>query len=88
MTVLCVPYSLDSGLMRTRLGPRPSWVGIDSGGGGCGPKQLANGMRVFVRSEGVHGGAGSSLLSSLELTDTTIYEPEIRALLGRAPRFC
>ena len=30
----------------------------------------------------------SVLLSSLELYDTTIYEPEIRALLGTAPHFC
>ena len=28
------------------------------------------------------------LLSSLELGDTTIYEPQIRALLGTAPYFC
>ena len=36
------------------------------------------------------GGASffSSLLSSLELSDTTIYEPYIRALLGTAPHFC
>ena len=29
----------------------------------------------------------SLLLSSLEMSDTTIYEPYIRALLGTAPRF-
>ena len=29
----------------------------------------------------------SSLLSSLELSDTSIYEPQIRALLGTAPCF-
>ena len=28
------------------------------------------------------------LLSSLELSDTKIYEPSIRALLGTAPHFC
>ena len=28
------------------------------------------------------------LLSSLELSDTTIYEPQIRALLGTASHFC
>ena len=32
--------------------------------------------------------SSSSLLSSLELSDTTIYEPEIRALLGTASHFC
>ena len=30
--------------------------------------------------------SSSLLLSSLELSDTTIYEPEIRALLGTAPQ--
>ena len=30
----------------------------------------------------------SVFLSSLELSDTTIYEPYIRALLGIAPHFC
>ena len=30
----------------------------------------------------------SLLLSSLELSDTTIYEPEIRAFLGAASHFC
>ena len=30
----------------------------------------------------------SVLLSRLELSDTTIYEPQIRALLGTAPHFC
>ena len=30
----------------------------------------------------------SLLLSSLELSDTTIYEPYMRALLGTDPRFC
>ena len=30
----------------------------------------------------------SLLLSSLELSDTTTYEPSIRALLGTAPHFC
>ena len=28
------------------------------------------------------------LLSSLELSDTKVYEPQIRALLGTASRFC
>ena len=30
----------------------------------------------------------SLLLSSLELSDTTIYEPQIRALFGTASHFC
>jgi len=30
----------------------------------------------------------SLLLSSLELSDTKVYEPEIRARLGTAARFC
>ena len=30
----------------------------------------------------------SVLLSSLELSTTTIYEPYMRALLGTAPHFC
>ena len=30
----------------------------------------------------------SSLLSSLELSDTKVYEPQIRALLGTASHFC
>ena len=32
--------------------------------------------------------ASSLLLSSLELSDTTIYETYIRALLGTTPHFC
>ena len=32
--------------------------------------------------------SSSSLLSSLELSDATIYEPEIRALLGTTSLFC
>ena len=35
-----------------------------------------------------HGGFSSSLLSGLELSDTTAYEHETRALLGTAPHFC
>ena len=34
------------------------------------------------------GSISSSLLSSLELRDTKVYEPWIRALLGTAPHFC
>ena len=33
----------------------------------------------------LRGNSSSSLLSSLELSDTTIYYPYIRALLGTAP---
>ena len=32
--------------------------------------------------------SSSLLLSSLELSDTTVYEPPIRALLGTASHFC
>ena len=32
--------------------------------------------------------SSSLLLSSLELSDATIYEPQIRALLETAPHFC
>jgi len=32
--------------------------------------------------------SSSVLLSSLELSDTQVYEPEIRALLGTASHFC
>ena len=32
--------------------------------------------------------SSSLLLSSLELSDITIYEPEIRAFLGTAPHLC
>jgi len=32
--------------------------------------------------------SSSFLLSSLELIDTTVYEPQIRALLGFDPHFC
>jgi len=34
------------------------------------------------------GAPSSLLLSSLELSDTKVYEPYIRALLGTASRFC
>jgi len=32
--------------------------------------------------------SSSLLLSSLELSDTKVYEPELRALLGSAAHFC
>ena len=32
--------------------------------------------------------SSSLLLSSLELSDTQVHEPSIRALLGTASRFC
>jgi len=43
-----------------------------------------------VRAHGEHAGLSSSslLLSSLELSDTKVYEPSIRALLGTASHFC
>jgi len=34
------------------------------------------------------GSSSSLLLSSLQLSDTTIYEPSVRALLGTASHFC
>jgi len=40
------------------------------------------GMQIQVNS------SSYLLLSSLELSDTTIYEPQIRALLGTASHFC
>ena len=55
-------------------------------GGGCiilspvppEPRNLENPVFVFF----------SLLLSSLELSDTQVYEPEIRARLGTAAHFC
>jgi len=35
-----------------------------------------------------HPSSSSLLLSSLELSDTKVYEPQIRALLGTALHFC
>ena len=32
--------------------------------------------------------SSSELLSSLELSDTKVYKPQIRALLGTASHFC
>jgi len=45
---------------------------------------------VAARAIGRWGGTFSSsfLLSSLELSDTKVYEPQIRALLGTATQFC
>jgi len=44
---------------------------------------------MLTRSPECSGKSSSSLLlSSLELSDTTIYEPYIRALLGTASHFC
>ena len=37
---------------------------------------------------GAPSSSSSLLLSCLELSDTTIYEPQIRALLGTASHFC
>ena len=37
---------------------------------------------------GPAGGSSSLLLSSLELSGTKVYEPQIRALLGTASHFC
>ena len=36
----------------------------------------------------VHLPSSSLLLSSLGLSDTQVYEPQIRALLGTASHFC
>ena len=44
-----------------------------------------NGLRVSsIRCSS----SASSLLYSLEWSDTKVYEPSIRALLGTAPQFC
>ena len=51
----------------------------------------AAGARQGRAPEGVRvqcPGSSSSLLSSLELSDTHVYEPWIRALLGTAAHFC
>jgi len=40
------------------------------------------------RGRGTPQTSSSLLLSSLELSDTTVYEPYIRALLGTASHFC
>jgi len=49
----------------------------------CANCECANG------SEGRrHASSSSLLLSSLELSDTKVYEPEIRTLLGTAAHFC
>ena len=40
-------------------------------------------------ADGEEGSTSSSLLLlSLKLSDTKVYEPQIRALLGTAPHFC
>ena len=41
--------------------------------------------RKFAQS---HSSSASSLLSSLELSDTNVYEPKILAPLGTALHFC
>ena len=50
---------------------------------------VPNDICMFI-AESVEAGSFSSylLLPSLEFRDTTIYEPDIRALLGTAPHFC
>ena len=59
-------------------------AGEESGGDGRG------GAGKFGQCGGTAHPPSSSarLLSSLEFSDTTIYEPEIRALLETAPHFC
>jgi len=64
--------------------------------GVCGGASPATGLLQLLLGEEEQVGAESSssssssslLLSSLELSDTTIYEPCIRALLGTASHFC
>ena len=41
-----------------------------------------------VAAEAVRAPSSSLLLSSLELSDTKVYEPGIRALLGAVSHFC
>ena len=50
-------------------------------------ESLGSAKRVLNHSGG-RSSSSSSLLSSLELSDTKEYEPEIRALLGTASQFC
>ena len=42
----------------------------------------------MVGCVGFHSSSSSLLLSSLELSDTKVYEHQIRALLGTALHFC
>ena len=64
-----------------------------------GPSVAGLGFGVYLKSQAVLGHVHAFpvvvrffffllLLSILELSDTTIYEPYIRALLGTASRFC
>jgi len=50
--------------------------------GRCGCGALSRGRQVGV------GSSSSLLLSSLELSDTKVYGPEMRTLLGTASHFC
>ena len=66
--------------------PLPESISNLEGNGLDGPS--GNGLDGPSSPEGIGGcqaarpSSSSLLLSSLELSDTTIYEPEIRALLG------
>ena len=46
------------------------------------------GLRDSAMPAGLHFFSSSLLLSSLELSDTNVYEPYIRARLGTAAHFC
>ena len=47
-----------------------------------------NGRRTVTRDVAQHAPSSSLLLSSLEQSDTDVYAPCIRALLGTASQFC
>ena len=63
---------------------RTEWGGVDIGARQC----RQNGCACPPRVPCAASSSSFLLLSSLELSDTTIYEPSIRALLGIASHFC
>jgi len=77
--------------------PRPLWRStchaisgtLSQRTGGLGGTGRAEAV-VLRRAGRARADASSSslLLSSLELSDTQVYEPYIRALLGTASHFC
>jgi len=67
---------IKSQLSQTQLTSRPGMVHIRS----RSPAELEGGETCAPPS--------SLLLSCLELGDTKVYEPQIRALLGTAAHFC
>ena len=60
-----------------------------SGDGRCAAERSLDVRRALVHRAGVREAFSSSvLLSSLGLSDTKVYAPEIRALLGTASHVC